>query len=411
MPSDNAPEVRFAVVGETGCGKTTLLASYYGTQTTGSWEKKHGYSLLAEDAAQGNELTSRFLGLKNGRFPRPDTYFSQYRFNLCLTGLPNPVLRIRWYDYPGGWWTAPGGTPQEEETRKEAISQLLSCDVGFLVFDGERVREEGSKYLVKVLNQFRDNVRRHRQELAQGGKAFDEYPKEWVFVLSKADLFSDEHSAQQFQESIYHNASEAVDDLKSEFPDASGIATRFLLLSSVKAEGRRIIDPQTSLGLNLVAPLAFLSSLRKVKGMPPLLIKTLEYLAVAVEHTPAFIEFLVLLGLLKRGKIPRGGYFKRIIAYIVSKLGRKSFDYENWARGLQEMARKLAKKGETLAAACLAMANELIEEHSRRLFFALDQRVPGVTRPEDLTQVVNNWGALPAEVKADILAMVHKETA
>ena len=404
-PTSSVPELRFAVFGENGCGKTTLLTSYYGAQKIGAWETEHGYSLLAEDAARGKQLLDGFHGLEQGRFPNSTRIFTETAFQFILPGLIDPVLRVLWFDYPGEWWVQEPDHADEAARRTEAIGRLLTCQVGFLVFDGGRFQQESTPYAARVIGQFRDNVRRHRQLLERTGKTFEGYPRNWVFVLSKADLLPDQYSAADFEASLSAEAQDELDDLRREFEGSEGIGTRFLLLSSVKATAdRRVVDPRSSLGLNLVAPLAFEAALRQIKGVPPAFVQALELAAKALEHLP---EVLALVALLLPGppKVKAMIWVQRLSAPLLRR--RHSADLQGVSEQLRKHAQKLAKKGESLAAICLLLSTELLSEPSRRLVFLQEAKAPPGDADPPLREVTQAWSGLPETVKEQILDLAR----
>jgi len=131
---DAIPEVRIGVFGESGAGKTTLLTAYYGNLRKDQWLDKHKYSILADDGEQGRLLFDKYIGLvKDHEFPAGTSMFAEYSFQLQLQNPRKPLeritpspLRIRWYDYPGKWWTQQPNDPGEYKSRKEAIHKLLT---------------------------------------------------------------------------------------------------------------------------------------------------------------------------------------------------------------------------------------------------------------------------------------------
>ena len=132
MAAIGPPEIRLALFGPSASGKTTFLSSYFGNQQRNSFEENHGYRLEAEDISDGNQLLSRYYKMEGGQFPLGTEQFSEYRFGLKVEGLPEPRLRIVWYDYPGGWWERNPRDDSESQARSKAFSRLITSHVGIL---------------------------------------------------------------------------------------------------------------------------------------------------------------------------------------------------------------------------------------------------------------------------------------
>lgn len=273
---DAMPEVRIGVFGESGAGKTTLLTAYYGNLRKDKWLDEHRYSILADDGEQGRLLYDKYLGLANDHeFPAGTSMFTEYSFQLQLQNpekpserLTPPPLRIRWYDYPGKWWTQQPNDPGEYKSRKEAVHKLLTSHVGMLVFDGAKLRTQGFRYLRSVLVSFIDEVRRHKLDIEIYATRDDGiaqmYPKHWILALSKCDLFPVNFSAKEFMESILANAGAELDELGRVIGKEKPYRWAFLQLSSAQGDGSQVISADKPRGLELIAPIALLAPLEQI---------------------------------------------------------------------------------------------------------------------------------------------------
>lgn len=262
-------DVRVGVFGEQGAGKTTLLAAYYGNQRSDSWAEKHGYSLLAEDPGQGRQISANYFGLvKDKTFPPGSFDFTEYRFSFDIRDPQNPhnplsCLRICWYDYPGKWWTDKPSDVGERVTREAALHKLLTCHVGILLFDGVSVSKEGHPYLQTLLASFRDQVSRHRAEMQLQNRV-SVYPTQWILALTKADVFDERFSAQDFKHLLEKKAGVELDELGRIIGKTLPYRWTYLLLSSARGQGNQVESVERPLGLELIVPLALLSSVEKV---------------------------------------------------------------------------------------------------------------------------------------------------
>ena len=201
--------------------------------------------------------------------------FAEYSFQLQLQNpdkpserLTPPPLRIRWYDYPGKWWTQQPNDPGEWKSRKEAIHKLLTSHVGMLVFDGAKLHTHGFRYLRSVLVSFIDEVRRHKLDIEIYAPRDDGlaqmYPKHWILALSKTDLFPVNFSAKEFRESILANAGAELDELGLIIGKEKPYRWAFLQLSSAQGDGSQVISADKPRGLELIAPIALLAPLEQI---------------------------------------------------------------------------------------------------------------------------------------------------
>jgi hypothetical protein len=196
-------QLHVAVFGSSGAGKTVLLAAFFRAQTQPAFQNEHAYKIQATNKAQGSELLGRFYDLEGGKFPPGSTRFEDYVFDFFPKGLPDPGLRIHWYDYPGRWWEGDPSDAEERAQMKEGLLKLGGSHVGLLIADGAKYKSEGIKYIKWLLEHFSDECER----LRRAAKPSDvEFPHEWIFALSKADLYPPSFTAADFQREVCKGA-------------------------------------------------------------------------------------------------------------------------------------------------------------------------------------------------------------
>src|SRR6188768_2013201 len=257
------PEVRIALFGMKGAGKTTHLASYFGNQQRNAFEERHGYRLEAADAAQGSVLLSRYYRLEGGDFPIGTDGFDTLRFGLKVHDLPTPSLDVVWYDYPGGWWETAPSDEAERAARREALKLLLDSHAAILLVDGERYAREGMTYARSLLDQFRAEIRRITGELSALGQAPD-FPDQWLIAFSKADLLGEGATALTLAEQLREGAADQLSGVQKAVGLSSSFGQEYLLLSAVRGDGRRVLDAHQTLGLTTIAPIVLLGALARV---------------------------------------------------------------------------------------------------------------------------------------------------
>ncbi len=258
------PEMRLALFGESGSGKTTLMSSYYGNQLRSGWEDNHGYTLEACSPSQSAELIERYNRLEDGSFPDGTNIFKEYLFDFKISGLRglDPSMRIVWYDYPGGWWIHGAQDAGERESRLEAFSKLLNCHVAFLLIDGQSFARRGGAELKRQLEVFGVELKRLLDDLIKAGNPVTEFPKNWVIAFSKSDLFGAEVSASDLGRQLRHEAADQLQTIQRILGDETNFGQEFLLLSAVQGSNGGVVNAHKSMGLQLLAPVAFASTLR-----------------------------------------------------------------------------------------------------------------------------------------------------
>jgi len=259
MSSEVTQEIRIALFGQSGSGQTTFLASYYGNQQRNSFETTKGYSLEADDISIGNQLLSKYYKMEDGSFPLGTQDFSEFKFNLKITGIPKPGLQVVWYDYPGGWWEKSSSDESEEEIRKQALKKILTCHIGIIMLDGGKYIKNGASYIRTLFDSFKNEIRRLKESI--GSVSLNEeltLPNQWMIVISKADLLPIEKTAQIIGREIIKDATDQLKGIAG-VVGSKNFSHQFLLISSASAEGSKVVDAHKFIGLQLVAPLSLTS--------------------------------------------------------------------------------------------------------------------------------------------------------
>lgn len=370
-------QIRVAFFGQSGAGKTTLVSSFYGLQQRHSFEKLHGYRLSAPDARDGNLLLKNYYGMQDGRFP-PATSAKDhtYRFEFKLSGLPQAAFLIDWMDYPGGWWDEEPADPEEKERKKSCILKLLHAQVGFLLLDGAEYRANRTLYLRTTLDHFKNAVRGWQDVIQQVQGQRLPVIEEWVIVLAKADLLGPEFTAEALCKEIVSVAQEQLDGLAAALygrPEGDGdkaeirtFGTKFLLASSAevdRSDPKRVLSVENSIGLDLIAPAAFASSLERV----------------ARDHAqqdPRRNLPWWQRGLLAVAEIFTAGNPERAVPsryrplmLLLRAIGAVvKFDAQQRTEELRAEQRRFAKEGKLMEAAVMALRAELESDEARRCF-------------------------------------------
>jgi GTPase SAR1 family protein len=359
MTKTNAPEIRLALFGQSASGKTTFLASYFGNQQRNSFEEAHGYRLEAEDISDGNQLLSRYYRMEAGEFPLGTEQFTEHGFGLKLHGLPEPGLRIVWYDYPGGWWERTPKDNSEKLARREAFAKLLTSHVGILLIDGMRFRKDGLPYVRQLFDQFRAEVRRISDDFKNADSPLETLPHQWVLAISKADLLSADQTAEVICKEIVAGAADQLAGVAKAM-NSTTFGNQFLLLSSVRGDGARVTDAHQYVGLHLVAPVALVSVLselasKETKGSGfGMLRGIVERLAALVDLIDKLDDFLP----------PKYQVLTQLLKALDLKDG-----LDKGAEYFREKQTSAAKRGNSLEAAAAAMRAELASTDAQQAFY------------------------------------------
>jgi energy-coupling factor transporter ATP-binding protein EcfA2 len=273
MAQTRKKEQHIAVFGESGSGKTVLVSSFYGAAR----EPQHGndnlFSVVAENNAQGRFLHQTYLGMRgSAQLPLATRHDSEsYSFLVNVKDSANrksekdrpfDSLRLVWHDYPGEWFEQDSnGT--EAVRRVETFRNLLTSDVALVLVDGQRLLDnigEEDRYLKALLTNFATGLLLIKDDLLLDGEPFVQFPRIWIFALSKSDLLPD-MNVFAFRDLLIEKASNEIDQLEevlAGFVQASGalsVGEDFVLLSSAKFEPGKIEVTQR-VGLELILPIA-----------------------------------------------------------------------------------------------------------------------------------------------------------
>lgn len=279
-------EQHIAVFGESGSGKTVLVSSFFGPTQEGSY-KNDLWDLVALQTGQGHRLYQNYLGMRDeARTPLTTKFDSTtYEFSVKLkagdgnesTKRPFDELRLAWHDYPGEWFTEDPSSDEESRRRTETWLNLLRSDVALLLVDGQKLLDyqgEEELYLKSLLNNFRLSILRTKDELLAEDGPLVEFPRIWIFALSKSDLLPD-WDVDAFRDLVIRKAADEIDRLRStigeliQTPEALSIGEDFIILSSAKFEltadsnDAVDIDVTKRVGLDLVLPIASLLPLQR----------------------------------------------------------------------------------------------------------------------------------------------------
>lgn len=262
-------DLHVAVFGASGVGKTVLLSAFYRAQTQPAFQEEYAYKIQATNKAQGNQLLGRFYRLEEGAFPEGSTRFEEYVFDFFPRDLPEPALRVHWYDYPGRWWEDEPADADERAAMREGLLKLGGSQVGLLIADGAKYKAEGVNYLRWLFEHFADECDRLRRSGAAAGVEVS-FPSEWILALSKADIYPPDYGAKEFEREVVKGADDQLAKLGAVLRSERGFGHRYLLLSSV-AVGEGAIDPKTSIGVRTLAPAILLSTIeaavREAQGL------------------------------------------------------------------------------------------------------------------------------------------------
>jgi hypothetical protein len=259
--------MKVAAFGQTRSGKTILLASLYGLMQSARYIRTNKYGLFCNNRSKSEELIKICNDLNDGLRPPASASLKEYEFGLSVKGINTPAMNIIWADYPGEWWTADSVDLDFDPDRVNLTAALLDSDAGLLMFDGEKFKEHGEKYLISTLRSFRNMFDIEKRRLANGEEL--SVPKAWILCLTKCDLWPETYSASDFYDQLRDNADiideiEETRDILSTNTIASSFGDQYLLLSSIKVVGNRV-DTSESQGLDLIPPLLFKASLERLR--------------------------------------------------------------------------------------------------------------------------------------------------
>jgi GTPase SAR1 family protein len=118
--------MKIIMLGHAGVGKTTYMASMYGTLQN----PINGFSLRTEDSVHHYDLLQAFNNIRQGRYPATTTQRALYNFSLLFRG--NAVFPFQWVDYRGSALIERTGSSEQAQQLikdlKKADGILLFCD-------------------------------------------------------------------------------------------------------------------------------------------------------------------------------------------------------------------------------------------------------------------------------------------
>lgn len=273
MATTRKKEQHIAVFGESGSGKTVLISSFYGAAREQQHGKDNLFSVVADKNSQGRFLHQTYLGMRgSAQLPLATSHDSEsYSFSINVKEAANKksekdrpfdALRLVWHDYPGEWFEE-DVSGSEAVRRVETFRSLLKSDVAFILVDGQRLLDNAGaeeRYLKALLTNFANGLLLIKDDLLEEGKPFVQFPRIWIFALSKSDLLP-EMNVFAFRDLLVEKASNELDQLEDvlagfvQAREALSVGEDFVLLSSAKFEAGRIEVTQR-IGLNLILPIA-----------------------------------------------------------------------------------------------------------------------------------------------------------
>jgi len=378
-------EQHIAVFGESGSGKTVMVSSFYGATQHPEFAGTNHFRVSADSQDQHEDLYGNYLGMRDdSRLPMPDRFAStSFAFSVMIEASgeasqrsrPFDALRLVWHDYPGEWFQQDVSGPEEEARRIKTFRSLLSSDLAFVLVDGQKLIEhqgEEDLYLKRLLANIRNGLLRVKGEILENGEPLVQFPRIWMFALTKADLLP-EFDVHNFRDLLIRKAAGDIKDLRNvvkgfiESPEATSVGEDFVLFSSAKFDSDRI-ELTERVGVDLILPMA-----ARVPAKRQLWWASQQELAakVATKFVNGSIPIAALLsnraiGMLKVAGIPGriAGVFGRVAIpkAVTAALGL----------GGDQLAKlhadQLAKK-DYLAAALSEFEIDLADGEARRILF------------------------------------------
>lgn len=277
MAQKSALDQSIALFGESGCGKTVLVSSFYGKAKEPNATSP--YTVNAVKIGQGNKLHQNYLRMRESALTPSQTKFDalSYDFSVELRrkrgegkDLPQNVIRLTWHDYPGEWFEDDLSSAEEELRRVETFRSLLKSDIAFFLIDGQRLLDnagEEERYLKSVITNFSNGLVTLREGILEDGKKLDQFPRIWIIALSKADLLP-EMNVVAFRDLVIEKAGGEIAELNEvlstflEFDEALSVGEDFMLLSSASFEAGSI-EVNKRMGVDLILPLASILPLER----------------------------------------------------------------------------------------------------------------------------------------------------
>jgi hypothetical protein len=262
-------EQHIAVFGESGSGKTVLVSSFYGSSREKPQGKPNLFSVVADKTSEGRFLHQTYLGMKgSAQLPLATRFASEsYSFSINMKAAEdqkkeNDSLRLVWHDYPGEWFEQ-DVNGSEAVRRVETFRNLLGSDVALVLVDGQRLLDNAGaeeRYLKALFTNFANGLLVIKDDLLGDGKPLLQFPRIWLFALSKSDLLPD-MDVFAFRDLLVEKASSEIDLLEEvlasfvQGSEALSVGEDFVLLSSAKFEPGKI-EVNERVGVDLLLPLA-----------------------------------------------------------------------------------------------------------------------------------------------------------
>lgn len=160
--------MRVVMLGHTGVGKTTYMASLYGAMQ----QSVEGFSLKAVNLEDHNRWKNLADGIRHGEYPVSTDQRQEYNFHLRYQGIN--ILEFAWADYRGGALRE----TQESDQAKALLEDLKSAD-GIMLFCDSSALEAGDR---------RSNQIGRMITLTTQALKTLEHPISLAIVLTKTDL-------------------------------------------------------------------------------------------------------------------------------------------------------------------------------------------------------------------------------
>lgn len=255
--------LRIAFWGQASSGKTCLLARYY------SYINDKGPLIDLKPANKAAKLVvDQSKKMKVGEETPATTEHMrshQYSFFCCRDNSEDELLPLEWIDYPGIFWQF--SNPPDQDTinaRAELMKSVCAANVVFLLVDPKVWLVEGSKYLRSLLSSFAQeiNLLKKTAQIPVEFKQLDQF----VITLAKSDVITQQYAdftAKQFKQELEKEAGAELEKLWGEI-GADADERRYLLLSGLKVNDNKIITSLNSVGLDAIAPLAFMAAMATI---------------------------------------------------------------------------------------------------------------------------------------------------
>lgn len=260
-----------AVFGQAGSGKTVLLSSLFGRLHEPAAIKENGYRFLAKDAARGNKLLQKYLGMKKqDQVPMQDKFVSSpFEFSFAPESQPLNTKKkpsrigITWHDYPGEWFESEVSSESERKDRAATFRQLVQSDVALVLVDAQKLlehRNDEGRYLKSLFGTFRNTLLGIKSEIVAENERLEQFPRIWVIALSKADLMP-EMNAHRLHELVVLHAADELNALRKVLADfvngdkALSVGEDYIVISSAEFKNDSI-DLDKHKGVDALLPLS-----------------------------------------------------------------------------------------------------------------------------------------------------------